>query len=101
MFKLTTKKAYWLGLIPALLILGAFLKFAFAITAFNPANMPVGNVGQDEMTNYDLRSGHEILFRGQYEREFWGGNLMAYAINAFGDLSTATQPWNGGAAYQL
>ena len=37
MFKLTTKKAYWLGLVPALLILGAFLKFAFAVAAFNSA----------------------------------------------------------------
>lgn len=101
MFKLTTKKSYWFGLIPLFLILGAFFKIALAITAFNPSAMPVGHVGQDEMTNYDLRSGHEVLFRGQYEREYWGGNLMAYAINAFGDLSTATQPWNGGAAYQI
>jgi hypothetical protein len=101
MFKLTIKKSYWLGLIPVLVILGAFLKFAFAVTAYSPSAQPVGHVGQDEMTNYDLRSGHEILFRGQYEREFWGGNLMAYAINAYGDLSSATQPWNGGAAYQL
>jgi hypothetical protein len=101
MFKLTTKKAYWLGLVPVLLILGAFLKFAFAVAAFNPANMPVGNVGQDEMTNYNLTSGTETLFRGQYEREFWSGNLLAYAINAAGDLTTATQRWNAGAAYQL
>ncbi len=85
-------------------LLGALLlafKLALAITAFTPANQPVGFVGQDDITNYNLTSGREVLFRGQYEKEYWGGNLIAYAVNSAGDISTATQPWNGGAAYQL
>jgi Tfp pilus tip-associated adhesin PilY1 len=101
MLKLTTKKAYWFGLISILLIVGAFLKFAFAVSAYTPSTQPVGYVGQDEMTNYDLRSGHEVLFRGQYEKEYWSGNLLALSLNSFGDLATATSPWNGGASFQL
>ena len=101
MLKLNIKKSYWLGLISLLLVLGVFFKLALAITAFDPANQPVGYVAQDDLTNYDLSSGKEVLFRGEYEKEYWGGNLIAYALNSFGDIASATQPWSGGAAYQL
>ena len=54
------------------------------------------------MTNFNLKSGTELLFRGQYEREFCGGDLVAYAVNSEGDIAAATKPWEGGgAAHQL
>ena len=77
------------------------VQMAWAITAFTPANQPIGSVSQDDMTNYNLTSGKEIVYRGNYEKQYWGGNLVAYQVNATGDVSTATQPWNGGAAYQI
>lgn len=101
MFKLNIRPSLWFGAAAALLILGTFLKFALAIPAYTPSNQPVGYVSQDEMTNFDLRSGQETLFRSEYKREFWSGNLLAYSVNSLGDTSTATQRWNGGAAYQL
>ena len=100
MFKLAVKPLW----IATLALLGALLlafKLALAITAFTPSTQPVGFVGQDDITNYNLTSGRERLFRGQYEKEYWGGNLIAYAVNSSGDVSAATQPWNGGAAYQI
>ncbi len=100
MFK-TSPKPIWLVTFVLLGLWAVAFKFALAIPAFTPANAPVGFVAQDELTNYNLTSGHEILYRGQYEREYWGGNLIAYAVNGAGDISVASQPWNGGAAYQI
>ncbi len=100
MIKLSNK-SFWLA---GLLLLGLTLlslKVVLAITAFTPANQPVGYVAQDDITNYNLTSGLETLYRGQYEKQYWGGNLIAYRVNSAGDISTATQPWNGGAAYQI
>ena len=100
MYKLAVKPLW----IATLALLGALMlafKLALAITAFTPSTQPVGFVGQDDITSYNLTSGRELLFRGQYEKEYWGGNLIAYAVNSSGDVSTASQPWNGGAAYQI
>lgn len=76
-----------------------------AISSSAPFSPPVGHVAGDEMTNYDLRSGTEVLFRTEYHREFWDGDLVAYQVNAEGDVSTATQPWvasgGGNAGFQL
>ena len=90
----------------------ATIRLAMAIAAFTPSTMPTGWIAQDDITNYDLRSGHEVLFRGEYEKVNWTGNLIAYQLNSNGDLTNATQScpsttgnsctvWNGGAAHQL
>jgi hypothetical protein len=90
------------GVAAALLVAtGISINMAWAITAFTPANQPIGYVSQDDMTNYDLTSGNEYVFRGNYEKQYWGGNLVAYQVGASGDVTTASQPWNGGAAYQI
>ena len=89
----------------ALVLLGTLavtVKLALAFAPFTPASQPVGYVAQDDVTDFNLTSGKEILFRGQYEKEFWGGNLIAYGMPASGDITMATQPWlGGGAANQL
>ena len=101
MFKSSIKPA-WVAAAVLLVALVAAIRFAMAITAFTPANQPIGFVAQDELTNFNLKSGHEILFRGQYEREFWGGDLIAYVVNSEGDIDQATLPWEGtGAAHQI
>ncbi len=101
MFKSSIKPA-WVAAAVLLIALVAAIRFAMAITAFTPANQPVGFVAQDELTNFSLKSGQEILFRGQYEREFWGGDLIAYVVNSEGDIDRATLPWEGtGAAHQI
>ncbi|MHB1117329.1 PilC/PilY family type IV pilus protein [Sideroxydans sp.] len=92
----------WLALLAALGI-GANLAYAItsANTAFTPQNQPVGYVGQDEVTNFNLTSGNEQIYRPDYEREFWSGNLFAYPVNAGGNVNFSAEPWIGGAAAQL
>ncbi len=68
-------------------------RVVLALAAFNPAAQPIGYVAQDEMTNFNLKSGQEVLFRGQYEREFWSGTLLAYRAGDNGDLTGGTSWW--------
>lgn len=92
------KRLFFSGLLVAVAVV---LKFALAIPTFTPGSQPVGYVAQDELTNYDLRSGKETLFRTEYQTDYWSGNLIAYQLNAVADVALATRPWSGGAANQL
>ncbi len=74
---------------------------AFAITAFTPQTQPIGSVGQEVVTNGTLTSGTETLFRTEYEKEFWGGNIYAFPISATGVVNTAAERWSGGAAVHI
>lgn len=87
-------KPVWLVGFGLLIAMGTIVKMALALLAFTPADAPVGYVAQDEMTSFNLKSGKEVLFRGQYEREFWSGTLLAYKIDAAGNLSGPTSHWD-------
>lgn len=97
-----TGKTTWFALMVAL---GIAVNLAYAITsantAFTPQNQPVGYVAQDEVTNFNLTSGNEQIYRPDYEREFWSGNLYAYPVDAGGNINFYAEPWVGGAAAQL
>ncbi|MDD4911719.1 MAG: PilC/PilY family type IV pilus protein [Sideroxydans sp.] len=75
----------------------ALLNMALAITAYAPTSQPVGYIAQDEVSNYDLTSGSETLFRPEYETEFWSGNLYAYPVDIVGNVNTGGELWSGGA----
>ena len=97
MFRLSIKPV-WVGLLGVLVALAVAIKLALALTAFTPRDAPIGYVAQDHITNFNLKSGHEVLFRGQYEREFWSGTLLAYPIDGTGSFSQAVNLfWSGGA----
>ncbi len=74
---------------------------AYPVTAFTPQFQPIGSVGQEVLTNSTLTSDHETLFRTEYEKEFWGGNLYAFPISATGVLNTDAERWSGGAAVHI
>ena len=93
--------AHWLGTIILLVMMGAFIKLAFAIAAFTPQSQPIGYVGQEVATNGTLTSGNETLFRTEYEKEFWGGNLYAYPVSATGVVNISAERWSGGAKVQI
>lgn len=101
MLKFSIKSKWIAGFgLAVLALVGVKLSLAFG--SFTPADQPTGYVAQDEMTNYDLRSGNETLFRVEYHRERWDGDLIAYRVDGTGDINTATQPWVGaGSAFQL
>lgn len=83
----------WGGLLALPVVLLLAFKVAIALTAFNPSEMPIGYVAQDEMTNYNLKSGKEVVFRGQYEREYWSGTLIAQRVSADGEPLSPTSWW--------
>ena len=92
MFKLPLRP-FWIGLLA--LPIAAFVAFrvAVALTAFTPANQPIGYVAQDEITSFNLKSGNEVVFRGQYEREFWSGTILAYKADNSANLTGGSAWW--------
>lgn len=91
----------WLGMLALLGTASLFIKLALAVTAFNPQNQPTGYVAQDELSSFILTSGAETVFRPEYEKENWSGNLFAYPIDASGHVDTAAERWSGGAKEQV
>lgn len=100
-FSLKLQKTQIFGMVALLGISLAVVKMSLAIAAFTPANQPIGYVAQDEVTNYILSGGNETLFRTEYKRDYWGGNLYAYPVDAAGNVQTGTDRWNGGAAVHI
>jgi hypothetical protein len=97
MFKLSIKPA-WIGGLALLIALAVAVKLAFAVAQFTPSASPIGYVAQDDVTNFNLKSGSEAVFRVNYEREFWTGNLFAYLANPEGQLGGNTSYWTNGSA---
>ena len=82
-------------------LLAMTANLAIAITAFTPQAQPTGYVAQIEISNYNLASGTETIFRPEYEKEFWSGNLYAYPVDAAGNLDIAAERWSGGAKSKI
>ena len=101
----STLPRQWLGVLALVGMTVIFISVAVAITAtstsFTPQDQPVGYIAQDEVTNFNLTSGSETLYRPDYEREFWSGNLFAYPVDASGDVNIAVERWTGGAKDRL
>lgn len=96
-FNLRLQKTQVFGMLALLGISIAVLKLSMAITAFTTANQPVGYVAQDEVTNYVLTGGTETLFRTEYRKDYWSGNLYAYPVDAAGNVQTGSDRWFNGA----
>jgi len=90
-------KPLWVGLLAVPVALFLSFRVAVALDPFNPAEQPIGYVAQDEITSFNLKSGNEVLFRGQYEREFWSGTVLAYKVDTSGNLTSGTVWWTGDA----
>ncbi len=87
------------GLIGMLTLLSGMV---YAAPVFVPASPPiVGYVAQPELTNYNLQSGLESVFRGEYERTSWSGNLSCYPVSAMGIVNTASPCWTSGTGATL
>ena len=89
-------KSYGVGAVLAVGVLTVFVKLALAIAPFTPALAPTGYVAQDEITNYNVSTGNETVFRTDYEKGFYSGNLYAYPIDDLGNLSLGADRWSGG-----
>lgn len=76
----------------------AGLIFGAAVT---PDGTVTGYLGQLEVTNYNLTSGHEVVFKTDYEKQNWTGNVFAYPISSAAVINTAAEWWSGGAQEHL
>ena len=85
----------WFGALVLLAITLVFIKLALAITSFTPGNQPTGYIAQDEITNFNLTSGNETIYRPGYEREFWSGNMYAFPVSSTGIVNAGTPRWAG------
>jgi hypothetical protein len=106
MSKISAAKFEPLSWLSMLLVVGMTANLAMAITAantaFTPQDQPVGYVAQDEVTNFNLSSGQENVFRPDYGREFWNGSILVYPVDSFGTINYSAEPWGiDGASEQL
>ncbi len=93
-------KSIW-TLTAATLAVAGVVGWVVAATGFDPALQPTGGVGQLEATNYNLTSGTETIFKTDYEKEDWTGNVLAYPVGADGVINTPAEWWGGGAKAHL
>jgi Neisseria PilC beta-propeller domain len=98
MLKISSKSTL---IIASLMLLVVGVKYSLAVAPFSPSLQPVGYVAQDDVTNFDLRSGAETLYRPEYQRQYWSGNLYAYPIDASGNINLGAERWTDGAAGKL
>jgi Neisseria PilC beta-propeller domain len=85
--------------------LGGFgLYWLFALAAPVLDDQPVGYVGALDMNNYNIASGQSVIYRGDYFRGTWDGDLFAYNVATNGATSVkwqardqlAAQAWDTG-----
>src|SRR5436190_6586060 len=70
---------------------------ARAVAVFAPNNQPTGWVGEVDVTNFDFSDGLETMFKGDYIKGEWSGNLSAYPVDSDGSVLFSAERWSGGA----
>jgi hypothetical protein len=88
----SSRHVRWAGL--GLAVLAGLV---LAATAFTPASQPTGSISQVEVTNYNLTSGYELVYKTDYEKINWTGNVHAYPVSASGTVNTSADFWSDGA----
>ena len=72
-----------------------------AAATFVPGDAPVGYMGGLEITNFDLTSGTETVFKTDYEKVDYTGNVYAYPVSAAGVVDRAGERFDGGVGGQI
>lgn len=89
------------------LTLGSMLVFAVAFgpahaaTAFVPNSQPTGWVAEVELSNDNLSSNTETIYRPYFARSDWSGNLFAFPVSSSGVVDFTHERWGGGAAAKV
>jgi len=73
---------------------------AYAATIFPPTVNPavVGYVAQPVLSKFSLLSNTEKIYRGEYEKGGWSGNLSCYPVSNTGVVNVAAPCWSAGSA---
>ncbi len=64
-----------------------------AAPVFTPNNQPTGWVAEMEVSNFRVTGGTESVYKAQYQRATWLGDLIAYPITVTGRVDYATPRW--------
>lgn len=79
--------------------LGVVGVYLHAAGVFVPNDQPVGYVAQPGITSFDLTSNKEFIFRTDFRRSNWSGNLLKVPVTADGTVVEAAEDWNGAASH--
>lgn len=73
---------------------------AYAAIAFPPSPNPaiIGYVSQPVLSGFNLFTNAEKIYRGEYEKSTWSGNLSCYPVSNVGVVSLATPCWSTASA---
>ena len=69
--------------------------YLFAASSFTPDDEPTNYISGLAVTNNNLTSGDEYVFKTDFEKFGWQGNVYGYAINATGVLGSEAWTDNG------
>lgn len=73
----------------------------YAAVFFAPNKQPIGYIGQPTMSNYQVGSGAEKTYRGEYVSSDWSGRFDCYPVNANGYVNLAAPCFPAGASSPL
>ena len=81
----------------ALACLFAVSASVHAAAIFTPNNMPTGWVGEVDVSDYNFTDGLQTIFKADYIKGEWSGNLSAFPVDADGTVLFDAERWSGGA----
>ena len=99
MFKPSKKQIS--SLIGGTALLGIVAILAYAAVLFNPAAQPIGYVGQPTMSNFNVTTGNETVYRGVYINSDWSGLFTCYPVSATGYVNIPSPCFASGASSPL
>jgi type IV pilus assembly protein PilY1 len=71
---------------------------AHAAAIFTPNLQPTGYVGEIDVTKYDFSDGNQVIFKGDYVKGSWTGNLSAFPVDRQGTVLFDAEIYSGGTA---
>ena len=99
MFKPTIKRfSSFIGLTA---LLGITALLAYAAVFFPATTQPIGYVGQPTLSNYNVTSGLEKIYRGMFNNFDWSGQFSCYPVSATGYVNLASPCFTSGAGSPL
>ena len=72
------------------------LASSFAAAIFTPNSQPTGWVGEVDVSSFDFSSGTQVIFKGDFVKGEWSGNLSAFPVDEQGTVLFAAERWAAG-----
>lgn len=67
---------------------------AYAAAPFTPASQPIGYIAQPALSTLNIGLAGGYIYRGEYDKGNWSGNLSCYPIDNMGNVDTNTPCWS-------